>query len=412
MTSYKYRALDGAGTPVEGDVEAESARAVVEQLQTGGLTVTSVTSEEEAIAPVSRKTRLSWQDLILFNEQLAAITRAGLPIAPSLAAISKEIDNPRIKAVFEDIRENLESGRTLSEALDRHAGALSPAYCAMIRTGETTGSLTAILESMTTYSRRMVDLQYAIQQTLVYPMILIGVALGIFLFLCVRVIPVFAEIFGDFGARLPGQTQFLVNVTAPIARNPMGTISGCLVGYLVLLTLVYRLVSGRGMSLLGDWLSARILVFGAFFTNISLARFCRTLGHLVEYQIPMGDALVLASTAAGNSLLSKRIHRAAAGVETGKPLSEALRETGGFRNSFCWFLENAEQRGDVGRTLLRLADDYERTVETLRRWVSMMGGPVVIVGIALVFGFIVLSLYLPIFSLGDAVQMGDVINGK
>ena len=404
MTFFNYRALDATGMPVEGALEAESARAVIERLQADGLKVTSVTSPEGELPPISRKTHLTWQDLTIFNEQLAAITRAGLPIAPSLAAISDEIDNPRIKAVFKDIHENLESGRTLSEAFERHAGALSPAYCAMIHTGETTGTLTAILESLTSYSRRMVELQYAIQQTLIYPLILLGAALAVFLLLCIKVVPVFADIFAEFGARLPGPTQFLVDFAWPLAHNPVETIAVCALVYVVMLVFGYRILSGRSRNYIGDWFRSKLFLFNKLFVNVSLARFCHTLGLLVECHTPMIDALRLAGAASGNAVLVSKVARASKKVEMGIPLSAALRETGWFRSSFCWFLENAEQRGDVGCTLRRLADDYERSVDTLRRWVSMVAGPILIVSIALVFGFIIISLYLPIFSLGDAIS--------
>lgn len=404
MPLFNYRALDAQGNSVEGVTEADSARAVIERLQAEGLNVSSVAPAEPETRSHAHKAKLTWDDLALFNEQLAAITRIGLPIGPGLAAVSGDLGNARLKSVFEGLQQQMELGSSLSDALERQGGSLSPAYCAMVRAGEAGGNLTAVLESLTVYSRRMAELRSSLQQALAYPLVLAIAAVGFLMLFFVRVVPSFAEIFQDFGAALPAPTQFLVSLSAFIKGHAIEVFATLAVVAVAALVRTHRTVAASQSTYFGDWLRSKMLVVGPLFIRASLARFCRTLGMLLEAKSPLLTALPLAATAAGNAILRRAVESATKKVAAGLALSEALRESGWFPNSFCWFLMNAEQRGDTGRTLLHMAETYERQVDDARRWISMMVGPIMVICVALVVGFLVVSLYLPIFSLGDAIN--------
>jgi type II secretory pathway component PulF len=405
MPLYRYRAVDHDGKAVEGTMEAESARLATAALKERGLQVNAVEDAEGQQRGFPRmKQHLTWQDLDLCNHQLLAIVKSGLPLAPSLRALAEEINSRRLKRVLDDVRVQIEAGSSLEEAISRHPESFSPVYRAMIRAGERTGNLSGVLNQLTAYSSRMVEMKNSVQEAVAYPILILVACVAILGFIMVKVVPVFAAIYGDFGGRLPGPTQLVVDISDFVVRHKIA-LPACVIGGVVLLWLIVRLLhraeSGRYAL---DWLKLRVPIFGALYSSASLARFSRSLGLLLGSRVPIGESLDLASAASGNAVLRAAVTDALNRIQAGERMSEAFASTGFFAHTFCWMLSTAEDRGDVEGALLELADAYETGVTRMDKLVLMLVGPILVVAVAIVIGFLIISLYLPIFMLGDAIQ--------
>jgi len=403
MASFKYRAIDSQGNPVEGTMEEASARRVVLTLQGQGLKVNSV----DKIGPESRgllkRSALSWSQLDQLNTQLVLITRGGLPLASSIAAMARDVRSPRLRAVLEEIRQDLEAGKRIEEAFARHPDSFSPVYMALVRAGERAGNLSGVFLHLSDYSRGMMELRGRLQEILTYPIILIVAACCVVSFLMLKVVPVFSEVYRDFGGRLPAPTQLLVDVSNAFAGYFVIVIAG--LALLVALGFLLSLASERVASAghVRDMLKSWTPLFGRLYVCASLVRFCKTLRLMLESNVPLLDSLGLSAAASGNAVLAGEIGKASRGVASGASLADSLEQTRYFDRGFCWLLRNAEQRGELPSALLVLEEEYERSLSHMRNSILNLVTPVVVVAIGFIVGFVIVSLYLPIFSLGDVI---------
>ena len=404
MALFNYKGVDPEGNPVEGIIEEESARRVVLILEERGLDVYTVeeTGPKRRLFP--SKDRLTWADLEDLNEQLLTITREKLPITYAIGELTRDLRNRRVKRVLEDIRRHVEAGNSLEEAFSLHPESFSPVYTTLIRAGERAGNLAGVFACLSGYSRRMAELKNQVQEALAYPLIVATAAFALVVGLLVWVVPTFGEIFMDFGGQLPAPTRLLLSVSHLVKDNLVYWASGAgialAVGLVFLRALLRTSSSGYAMD------RAKLLTpaFGRMYAATSLERFCRSLGMLLEARVPLLESLDLAVATTGNAVLRRAVTAAAQQVSAGSPLADALADSGYFENLFCWLLGHAEKRGEMDQTLMVLAENYERTVARVQKWILMLTGPVAAIVVGLIIGYIVVSLYLPIFSLGDVVS--------
>lgn len=404
MALFRYRALDAAGQAADGVMEEDSARRVVAALQQRGLTVNCVERAEPKRALFPRKPKLTWDDLHQFNEHLHAVTRTGNAFVPALAAIENDIGKPRMKKTLADVRRHVEAGNSLSEAFERHPDSFSPVYTSLVRAGERTGNLSAVFSCLATYSKRMVDLRNSIQETMVYPAMVVLVSVCIVSFILTDVVPVFAEIFAGFGGSLPAPTQLLVDASVLFQERRWVVLAAFVFLVACCVWTIRAMIQGKSNGHLIDKVKSLIPGYGRAYVMVSTERFSRALGLLLQSRVPATEALELAGHAAGNSVISRAASDAVTRVAGGTGLADALRATGCFTNSFCWLLGTAESRGEVDTALLVLADDLGYGTAHLQRQLKYIISPLLIIGLAFTVGFIVVSLYLPIFSLGDLIN--------
>ncbi|MCX5771611.1 MAG: type II secretion system F family protein [Candidatus Hydrogenedentes bacterium] len=402
MPLFKYRAVDGEGNPVDGTMEGPFAHQVVVALQQQGLAVNAVRRVgRERPAVASR--RLSWSDIEQLNSQLMMATKSSLPLAPSIAAMAQDLGNPRIRPVLEDVRQQLEAGQSLEQALSRHPKAFSPVYRALVSAGETAGNLPGVFRALFDYSKSMADLASNLRLALMYPALVITFAALVIGGLLWKVVPQYAEIFNEFGKGLPAPTQFLINLSDFVRAR----------GLLILCALVVAggvgiayYVNGRRAEphYWADWLKLRTPVVRRVFMLGSVMQFTRALALLLEARVPLLESLELAGAASGNAVLHRRIRMAARDLNAGSSIGQALQKARIFDSGSCWLIANAEKNGSLEETLVALSEEQARSLAYLYRSITTLIGPAIVVGIGLFVGFIILSLYLPIFSLGDAIS--------
>jgi len=401
MARFKYRALDAQENPVEGVMDAASAREAVLLLQDQGLKAPSVERMDSGRRLFTKRGALTWSDLEQLNNQLALIVRGGLPLAPSLDSMARDLRNPRLRAVLEEVRMDLEAGKPLGEAFARHPDSFPPVYLALVRAGERAGNLAVVFMHLSDYSKSMIELKNRLKEILAYPIILLVTACVLVGFLMTKVVPVFADVFADFGGSLPAPTRLLIRMSDGLDHNHFDIIVG--LALIVAAGLLGSVLLGRidPSRYVRDRLKSFVPLYGRFFVQASLVRFSRALRMMIESNVPILESLELAAAASGNAVLERAVGAAARNVEGGAALADSLERTRYFDNGFCWLLRNAEQRGELQNALFLLENEYEQALTHLRNVILLVAGPSVVVAIGLVVGFIVLSLYLPTFTLGN-----------
>ncbi len=404
MPLYRYRAVDLQGNPVEDTMEAPSAHRVVAVLQERGLHVSTV---EEANPPpgllrVSRQ--LTWQELHLFITQLGAIVKSGLPLASALQSLAKDLRRSRLKGAIDRLRIDIEHGVPLDEAIARQPRVFPHLFSTAIRAGEAGGNLPGVLQLLARYTGRVLQLRGSIQMALTYPATVLVAATCIMAFLLIKVVPVYAEIFNDFGGELPAPTRLLVALSSLVTFHAgilLAAIVAAVLGIALLWRIAMRTDRGRVVC---DWIRTHAPIVGTVNRVVALSRFCRSLGLLLASRVPILESLELAAASSGSAILERAVAEANLMVASGERLADALDSTGFFGHTFCWMVSTAENRGEVEIALESLAETYEREVALRDRLAVAFVAPALIFVVGGVIAFFVFSMYLPIFTLGDSIS--------
>jgi len=406
MTQYSYRAVDSEGQDLSGTMEGSSTRHVAQILQERGLTVNEVRETYPKRGLLRVVQSLTWDDIEICCQHLHSIAKGGMPLGPPLKHLAEDLRNPRLKPVLERMHQDLENGVSLEEAVERQRGALPRVFPAILRAGEASGNLAGVLQLLVEYAARMVQLKNTLQTVMIYPMLLIFASALVLWFLMVKVVPVYAEIFRDFGTKLPAPTVFWVGVSDGLSA--MGwewvlVLGGAVAALYGVRRLLERTQTGRVWS---DTILLHLPGIGRTYYLVSAGRFARTLSLLLTSRVPILNSLELAGSVSGSAQIERAAEEAAVGVAGGERLSDALGRTKLFGAHFRWLLSTGEDRGEAETALDSFADACQREVMLRDKMLGLFIAPALIVIMGILIGSIVISLYLPIFSLGDAIGMG------
>ncbi len=406
MPTFEYEGCDQNGRSVSGFLDGLNAAQVEEQLIEQGIRTTAIV-EQDAWTRFARPGQtLKPEEIVLLSDQLATMARNGMPLAPSLALLAADARSRRVRRILGEVQKTLESGGTLAEALSRGGAGLPSAVLSLIRAGEQTGNLAAVLAQVSTHYTRLTEARNAIRQAAAYPVFLIVAACLLLVIMSVSIIPEFVSVYGAFGRALPGPTRLVFNLSGMIgALFSHDTLGVWVVLLLVLLGIrLYFGMSARGQSTrlrMQEWFRYRCPFFGPLYEVAVTERFARVLGMLITNQAQAPESLALAGVASGSLRVARAAQNAAVLVKNGSRLSEALAAMQVFRASFLWVVGNAESQGELGHTLLRLADSYEREVGRRAATVVSQAAPAVIVVVGCFFGALVIALLMPVLRLGS-----------
>ena len=340
---------------------------------------------------------LSQGDLIALNEEIAAMARAGLPLDQGLAALAREMRSGRLQRATEAIVEDLQAGRTLPEALERQSGRIPDYYGSLVAAGVRSGRVGEVLATLTFYARSMAELRAAVASALFYPAVVLAFAFALFLFVCWFVVPQFEDIFSDFGVQLPAVTRLALE----IGRHPLRYV--VIPPAIVLLGLVSVRLALAGTPY-GRLAWARFLysvpLVGTLIRSARLAAFVDLLAILVDYSLPLPEAIRLAGAASSDPLMAY----AAAGLEEslneGKKLGETLLERRLLPELVTWMVTLGERRGSLPSSLRQVAAVYKRQAEARAGMLSSVLPPLLIITTAgLCVGFFVIALFSPMITL-------------
>lgn len=400
MASYVYVARDTAsGREIRNSVEAATEQAAIAALLNRNLMVISI---QEKIGKKGRTGggKVGLADLVVFTRQLATMVDAGLAMVQSLQALADQTTNKIMRDVIRDVCTRVESGDSLSEALSKHPKAFSRLYVCMVAAGEKGGLLAEILSRLAIYLENTARLRKKVKSAMMYPTVVTVVAIVITMFLLIKVVPVFGEIFKGFGAELPAPTQFLIDLSELVKRFFLLIVlggGGLVYGWIHFI----RTPAGRYF-----WDSRRIKlpIFGSIAHKICLARFTRTLASLVRSGVPILEVLQIVSQTVGNVVMEKAIRIAATDIERGESISTALGKHPVFPNMIIRMITAGEQTGKIDNMLERIADFLDEEIETTLSGLTSLIEPILIVFLGVVVGGMVICMFLPIFKMPEIVN--------
>jgi type IV pilus assembly protein PilC len=400
MPIFAYTARETAsGREIRNTVEALSEQSAIAALLNRNLLVVEI-REKIAKKGQTKGGKIALADLVVFTRQLATMVDAGIAIVQSLQALGDQTPNKIMRDVIRDICTRVESGESFSEALAKHPKAFNRLYVAMVGAGEKGGLLAEILSRLATYLENTERLRKKVKTALMYPTVVTVVAIVITVFLLIKVIPTFKEVYAGFGAKLPAPTQAMLALSDLVKHDILLLI--VLAGAAVWGWLHYiKTKPGREF-----WDSRRIKlpVFGQIAHKICLARFTRTLASLVRSGVPILEVLHIVSQTVGNVVMEKAIKASAQDIERGEGISNALAKHPIFPTMIIRMLSAGEQTGKIDNMLERVADFLDEEIDTTLSGLMSLIEPLLIVFLGIVIGSMVVCMFLPIFNLGNIVS--------
>ena len=400
MPSFVYVAREtGSGREVNNTIDASTEEAAIASLLNRNMLVLSIQEK------VSRKGKTSGgkvnlQDLVVFTRQLATMLDAGLAMVQSLQALAEQTTNKVMKDVIKDVTTRVEGGDSFSEALGKHPKDFNKLYVCMVGAGERGGLLAEILGRLATYLENTARLRKKVKSAMMYPTAVTLVALGITVFLLVKVVPVFGEIYAGFGSKLPAPTQILIDLSKWMQRWIYVLIPMFGVGVYGWLMYI-KTPKGREFW---DRYRIRLPIFGAIAHKICLARFTRTLASLVRSGVPILEVLGIVANTCGNVIMEKAIRAATIDIERGEGLSQSIGKHSIFPSMLLRMMTAGEQTGKVEQMLERVSDFYDDEVETILSGLTSLIEPLLIVFLGLTVGGIAICMFLPIFKMSEIVN--------
>jgi len=340
--------------------------------------------------------------LVMFTRQLATMVDAGIAIVQALQALAEQTPNKVMRDTIKDVCSRVEAGESFSEALIRHPKSFNRLYVSMVHAGEKGGLLAEILARLATYLENSERLRKKVKTALMYPTVVTVVAIVITIFLLVKVIPTFKEVYAGFGAKLPGPTEFLITLSEFLQHY----LFYCVIGVgLAIWGWLYYIKTKKGREF-WDTQRIKLPVFGSIAHKICLARFTRTLASLVRSGVPILEVLQIVSQTVGNVLMEKSIKSAASDIERGDGIATALSKHPVFPTMIIRMLSAGEQTGNIDNMLERVADFLDEEIETTLSGLMSLIEPLLIVFLGVVIGGMVVCMFLPIFNLANIVNGG------
>ena len=402
MPIFAYTARETAtGREIRNSVEAATEQAAIAQLLNRNLLVVEI-REKMAKRGQTKGGKVALADLVVFTRQLATMIDAGITIVQALQALAEQTPNKVMRDTIRDICSRVEAGESFSEALTRHPKAFNRLYVAMVGAGEKGGLLAEIMSRLATYLENMDRLRKKVKMALMYPSTVTVVAICITIFLLVKVIPTFQDVYSGFGAKLPGPTQFLIGLSEIVQHYLFFLIALAGLGIWGWFAFI-KTPKGREFW---DTQRIKLPIFGPIAHKICLARFTRTLASLVRSGVPILEVLNIVSQTVGNVVMEKAIKSAALDIERGEGISAALSKHPVFPTMVIRMLSAGEQTGNIDNMLERVAKFLDEEIEATLSGLMSLIEPLLIVFLGIIIGGMVICMFLPIFNLANVVSGG------
>lgn len=397
--TYSYRVRDRQGKIISGKLEAENETAVSQKLRDMGYFIIGV--EEEKV-PITKKEihilkpKVKSKEVTVFTRQFATMINAGLPLVKCLSILSEQTESPVLTEVIADVQHEVEMGRSLSEAMSKHPEVFKDLYTSMVRAGEIGGVLDDVLLRIATTLENEDEIRRRIKSAMTYPAAMLAISILLLFVMLIFVVPIFEKMFRDMGASLPFLTKIVVNVSHFLASlKGVALFIAVIIGF-VLLRRWLKTPAGRRKL---DALKLKLPVFGTLFHKMALSRFSRTLGTLVASGVPILQALEITSNTVGNVLVAEAVDNVRAGVKEGDSIARPLGQSPLFPPMVTQMLAIGEETGALDTMLNKVSDFYDSEVAATVDALTSLLEPLLIVFLGVVVGTIVVSLYMPIFSL-------------
>jgi len=402
MSTYVFKAIDLAGARAGGEVEAESKQSVADQLKARGLIVLDIAdkhSSREINLDILQ--RIKAHDVAVMTRQLATMVGSGMTILRALYVLEEQTKNKLLIKTLVGARKDVEAGLPLSDALERHPKVFGPLYVAMVRAGETGGMLDSALLRTADQLEKDDSLHRQVRSAMVYPAVVLSFALIVLLALVAFVVPVFVKVFKQFGGHLPAITQVTVGMSKAVTSYWYLLILG-VVGAVWSFLRWKRSEHGRAAW---DAFKLRIpFKIGDICQKVALARWSRTLSALVGAGVPLLQSLDITGKTAGNMVIERAMGGVIDSVKQGGTISDPLKESAAFPSMVAHMVGVGEETGSLDTMLSKIADFYEDEVAAAVKALTSILEPVMIVVVGGMVGFIVISMYMPLFKVYDSIK--------
>jgi len=399
MNTYQYIAKDKNGHSVSGMLEGASENEAVELLHKKELIVVSIKQTQKK-APKARGGGVKSDDIVIFSRQLATMIDAGIPLVQSLGILGEQIEHKGLKSVVLTVRQDIEGGMSFCDALAKHPNVFSELFINMSRAGEASGTLDEVLDRLASYLEKTSALNRKVKSSLVYPEVVITMAMLITSVLLLKVVPTFKGIFEMLGGKLPLPTQILINLSDALRKFFFAFI--ILLGIFVFLFKKY--ISTEKGRFKFDSAKLKIPVVGELFCKVAIAKFTRTFSTLVKSGVSIMNALDIVARTAGNKLVEKTVLDCRESVRNGEPISMPLSKSRVFPPMVCRMIGVGEQTGQLEKMLSKIADFYDEQIDAAVSAMTSMIEPLVIGLLGIIIGSIVISLFLPIFKISELIS--------
>jgi type IV pilus assembly protein PilC len=396
MPVFTYKGTNRSGGSVSGEVTATSKAELQNLLRRQQITPTKMSEKGKEFNMPTFGGGVNAKELAIFTRQFSVMIDAGLPLVQCLEILASQQENKMFQKVLTGTRASVEGGATLSAAMRQYPKVFDSLYVNMVEAGETGGILDTILQRLSSYIEKNVKLQRAVRSAMVYPVGVLTVAGGVIILLLWKVVPIFATLFAGLGVDLPLPTKIVIGMS-----NMIGSVFGLLalvafVGMLVGLKVWYGTKQGRYAI---DATILRLPVLGMLMRKIAVARFTRTLGTLIASGVPILEGLDITARTAGNAVVERALQQVRKSLEEGKSLTEPLKDSEVFPGMVTQMISVGEQTGAMDAMLSKIADFYEEEVDAAVKDLLTALEPIMIVFLGVVVGGVVISMYLPLFTL-------------
>jgi type IV pilus assembly protein PilC len=402
MPVYIWEGKAAKGTIQKGETNAPSEKILRQLLKAQKINVSKVKQKPKDIFEnvAFMQPGVKTKDLIVFTRQFSTMIDAGLPLIQGLDILANQEENRTFKKVLMQVKLDVEGGSSLAEALKKHPKVFDNLYVNLVAAGEMGGILDTILQRLAAYIEKNARLVSKVKGAMIYPVTIMAIAVVVILIMLVFVIPVFAEMFTDFGGELPGLTQAVVNISDFLRNN-----------WIVLTVIFAGLFYGfkkwkstdRGEYLFDKYL-LKAVVIGDLLRKVAVAKFTRTLGTLITSGVPILDGMDVVAKTAGNRVVEEAINNTKQSISEGKTIAAPLEESGVFPPMVCQMVAVGESAGSLDSMLEKIADFYEEEVDTAVDALTALIEPVMMVFLGGTVGTMLIAMYLPIFKIAGAIE--------
>ena len=401
MPTFRYTAKTATAQTVSGKISADTKEAVIDELRKRKLTIVSLDELKEASAAKisSKGGKVKADEIVIFARQLATLVDAGIPIIHGLNALKDQVVHPVFKKVLGQVESDIQHGSGLSVAFSKHPSVFDTLFVNMVKVGETGGVLSTVLDRVSTYMEKTLKLQRKVKSALIYPAVVVSMAIIITIILLVKVVPTFASIYASLNAELPAMTQLLLNISAILKKYLWALI---LLGMALIFLLKKWRKTEKG-ALRIDGFLLRMPIFGELLRKVAISRFSRTLATLVQSGVPILESLDIVQKTIGNRVLEKVIDEVKNNVREGESIAAPLEKSGVFPPMVTRMISIGEKSGQMEKMLLKISEFYDDQVDAAVEGLTSIIEPLIIGVLGVVIGFIVIALFMPIMKISQFV---------
>ena len=401
MPVYLWKGTTKKGEIKKGEMEAPDESAVRIQLRRQRIRPGSIKKKPKDLLeniPFLQQ-KVKEKDIVVFSRQFATMINAGLPIIQCLELLGAEEQNKTFAKIIKSIKEDIEGGSSLSDALKKHQDVFNDLFINLVAAGEAGGILDVILNRLSAYMEKAMNLKRKVKGAMTYPISVLVIAIAVVILLLYKVVPVFDDMFSSMGSALPGPTQFLVDMSRFVQNNIL-----YIIGSMILVVFIFRkYYKTEGGRLRIDRVVLSLPVFGVLLKKVAVAKFSRTLSTMMGSGVPILDGLEIVSKTAGNKVVENALMDTRRSISEGKTIAEPLSESGIFPSMVVSMISVGENTGALDAMLEKIADFYDSEVDTAVDAMTALLEPIMMVFLGGVVGGMIIALYLPIFSMAGAV---------